>query len=133
MFPSPRRRRAVTLKKYTKKRAAREELFCQSKPIGFSPFSLTSPSSLLTLPTAQSRRRTGFLPRELRNHFPRTFIRLGWIFQAWLQAFERKVEAHFERERSANDAKGGRWGSRPNSLSFSFRTPATRQPRRLEL
>ena len=83
--------------------AAREELFCQSKPIGFSPFSLTSPSSLLTLPTAKSRSRTGFLPRELRHHFPRTFIRLGWIFLA----FERKAEGHSGRERSANDAKGG--------------------------
>ena len=38
-------------KKCTKKRDARAKLlFCQSKPIAFLPFSLTSPSSLLELP-----------------------------------------------------------------------------------
>ena len=38
----------VTAKKCTKKRDARAKLlFCQSKPIAFLPFSLTSPSSLL--------------------------------------------------------------------------------------
>ena len=47
-----RRSRAVTAKKCTKKRGARTYLlFCQSKPISFLPFSLTSPSSLLTLGT----------------------------------------------------------------------------------
>ena len=38
----------MTVKKCTKKRDARAELlFCQSKPIAFLPFSLTTPSSLL--------------------------------------------------------------------------------------
>ena len=47
-----RRSRAVTAKKCTKKCGARTYLlFCQSKPISFLPFSLTSPSSLLTLGT----------------------------------------------------------------------------------
>ena len=42
---------AENVKKCTKKRDARAELlFCQSKPFAFSPFSLTSPSSLLKLP-----------------------------------------------------------------------------------
>ena len=42
---------STTAKKCTKKRAARAKLlFCQSKPIGFIPFSLPSPSSLLKLP-----------------------------------------------------------------------------------
>ena len=42
-----RRSRAVTGTKYTKMRNARAELlFCQSKPITFLPFSLTSLSSL---------------------------------------------------------------------------------------
>ena len=41
----------MTAKKCTKKRDARAKLlFCQSKPIAFLPFSLTSPSSLLKLP-----------------------------------------------------------------------------------
>ena len=41
----------MTAKKCTKKRDARAKLlFCQSKLIAFSPFSLTSPSSLLKLP-----------------------------------------------------------------------------------
>ena len=40
--------RAVAAKKCTKKCDARAELLsCQSKPIVFLPFSLTSPSSLL--------------------------------------------------------------------------------------
>jgi len=39
----------VTAKECTKKRDARAKLlFCQSKPIAFLPFSLTSPSSLLS-------------------------------------------------------------------------------------
>ena len=47
-----RRSRAVTAKNCTKKRDARTDLlFCQSKPISFLPFSLTSPWSLLTLAT----------------------------------------------------------------------------------
>ena len=38
-------------KEIEKKRAAREKLlFCQSKPIAFLPFLLTSPPSLLKLP-----------------------------------------------------------------------------------
>ena len=42
---------AENAKKFTKKRDARAKLlFWQSKPIGFSPFSLTSPSSLLKFP-----------------------------------------------------------------------------------
>ena len=42
----------MTAKKYTKERDARAKLlFCQSKPIAFLPFSFTSPSSLLKLPT----------------------------------------------------------------------------------
>ena len=41
----------MTAKKCTKKRDARAKLlFCESKPIDFLPFSLTSPSSLLKLP-----------------------------------------------------------------------------------
>ena len=41
--------RVTTSKKWTKKREARaKSLFCQSKPIAFLPFSLTSPSSLLS-------------------------------------------------------------------------------------
>ena len=45
------RSRAVMARKCTKKRDARAKLlFCQSKPIVFLPFSLTSPSSLLKLP-----------------------------------------------------------------------------------
>ena len=40
----------MTAKKCTKKRVARAKLlFCQSEPIDFLPFSLTSPSSLLEL------------------------------------------------------------------------------------
>ena len=47
-----RRSRAVTAKNCTKKRDARTDLlFCQSKPISFLPFSLTSPWSLLKLAT----------------------------------------------------------------------------------
>ena len=43
------------LKKCTKKRAARAQLlFCQSKPIAFLTFLLTSPSSLLKLPKEAS-------------------------------------------------------------------------------
>ena len=43
---------STTAKKCTKKRDARAKLlFCQSKPIGFIPFSLPSPSSLLKLPS----------------------------------------------------------------------------------
>ena len=46
-----RRSRAVTAEKFTKKRDARAKLlFCQFKPIGFLPFSLTSPSRLLRFP-----------------------------------------------------------------------------------
>ena len=42
--------RAATAKKWTEKRDARAKLlFCQSKPIVFLPFSVTSPSSLLKL------------------------------------------------------------------------------------
>ena len=41
----------MTAKKCTKKRDARAKLlFCQSKPIAFLPYFLTSPSSLLKLP-----------------------------------------------------------------------------------
>ena len=43
-------------KKCTKERDARAKLlFCQSKPIAFSPFSLPSPSLLLKLPNVNSR------------------------------------------------------------------------------
>ena len=46
----------MTAKKCTKERDARAELlFCQSKPTGFSPFSLPSPSLLLKLPNVNSR------------------------------------------------------------------------------
>ena len=39
----------MTVKECTKKRDARKKLlFCQSKPIAFLPFSLTSPPSLLS-------------------------------------------------------------------------------------
>ena len=41
----------MTAKKCTKTRDGRAKLlFCQSKPIAFSPFSLMSPSSLLKVP-----------------------------------------------------------------------------------
>ena len=67
-----RRSRAVTVKKCTKKRDARAELlFCQSKPIAFLPFSLTSPSSLLKLPSGCNRSGSrlqgcyGYLPAML--------------------------------------------------------------------
>ena len=40
----------MTAKKCTKTRDARAKLFCQPKPIAFSPFSLMSPSSLLKVP-----------------------------------------------------------------------------------
>ena len=44
--------RAVSVKKGTTKRDTRAKLlFGQSKPIAFLPLSLTSPSSLLKLPT----------------------------------------------------------------------------------
>ena len=46
-----RRSCEMTAKKCTKTRDARAKLlFCQSKPIAFSPFSLMSPSSLLKVP-----------------------------------------------------------------------------------
>ena len=48
----------TTDKKCTKKRDARAKLwFCQSEPVAFLPFSLTSPSSLLKLPTKRLPRR----------------------------------------------------------------------------
>ena len=53
-----RRSRAVTTRKYIKKRDTPAELlFCKSKPlIFFLPFSLTSPSSLLKLPNGTVRK-----------------------------------------------------------------------------
>ena len=47
----------MTAKKCTKKRDARaKSLFCQSKPIAFLPFLLTSPSSLLKNPNTKTRK-----------------------------------------------------------------------------
>ena len=51
----------MTAKKCTKKRDARAKLlFCQSKPIAFLPFLLTSPSSLLKLPSNPNATRDYF-------------------------------------------------------------------------
>ena len=64
----PRRIRAETAKKCTKKRDARAKLlFCQSKPIAFLPFSLPFPSSLLNyfFPDKQGPHTSSPLPRTL--------------------------------------------------------------------
>ena len=54
---------STTAKKCTKKRDARAKLlFCQSKPIGFIPFSLPSPSSLLKLPNVYPPATLKFKP-----------------------------------------------------------------------
>ena len=53
-----RRSRAVTAMKCTNKRDARVNfLFCQSKPVAFLSFSLTSPSSLLKLPIRELKQQ----------------------------------------------------------------------------
>ena len=61
--------RAATAKKWTEKSDARAKLlFCQSKPIVFLPFSVTSPSSLL----------------KLRNHAFRPYGPYGeWLGRNW--------------------------------------------------
>ena len=46
----------MTGKKCTKKRDARAQLFCQSKPFATFQLSLTSPSSLVKLPIASRQR-----------------------------------------------------------------------------
>ena len=63
---------STTAKKCTKKRDARAKLlFCQSKPIGFIPFSLPSPSSLLKLPIRDLKigRRRRQRERNKSNRF----------------------------------------------------------------
>ena len=66
----------MTAKKLKKKRAAREKLlFCQSKPIAFLPFLLTSPPSLLKLPNnkkVMAAKRNTFL--EGRGVCTYTFV-----------------------------------------------------------
>ena len=58
----------MTTKQCTKKRNARVELLlCQSKPIAFLPFSLTSPSSLLKLPIISYGTAVLFISRQKRS------------------------------------------------------------------
>ena len=123
------------LRNVRKKRDARAKLlFCRSKPFGFLPFSLPSPSSLLKLAIIWTRQRKSLSFLAFNVFFFRMIIYAGgWSilnkFQMHLTTDEwrlRKDDVHYPDPDSAFDwlkictiLRENRWSRREMSTVFS--------------